>query len=407
LWKEILLLPAVKPDLKQTFSFCCGYFKKEEGYMQQKSTIAGIDIVLLLAALFFMLPLNGQTEAGISDRPKNVILMIGDGMGLSQVSSAYYFRDKKDADREPAFSRFRYIGLARTSSGAEPVTQSPAAATALATGYKTYNMAVGMDLDTLVRENITEILSKKGYMTGIIATSSITDATPAGFYAHQADRYLQKEIARDLLNSEIDFFAGAGTPYFMDSSGKVVFEDYGIEVNYNRLKRIKKPQKGARFGFLLGPERMPTMLEGRKDFLAKSSSIAIDFLSTGEQGYFLMVEGSQIDWAGHANQVEYMIAEVNDFERTVAAVLDYAEENGETLVIVTADHETGGYTLGAAGTNYNGDADYSVITPTFATSNHSAAMVPVFSFGPGAENFIGVYENTEIFHKLVLLMNSK
>ena len=374
--------------------------------MQTKKQTGIVYLSVMVTALLLGVPLRGQVETGKAERPKNVILMIGDGMGISQLSSTYYFRDKRDADREPAFSRFRYIGLAGTSSGLEPVTQSPAAATALATGYKTYNMAVGVDLDTVIRENIVEFLSKKSYKTGVIATSSITDATPAGFYAHQPDRYMQHEIARDLLNSEIDFFAGAGTKYFMDSTGVYPFENYGIEINYNRLKKIKKPEPGNRYGFLLGTERMPTMLEGRKDFLTRATSIAVGFLSTGEVGYFLMVEGSQIDWAGHGNQVEYMITEVNDFERTVGAVLDYAEQNGETLVIVTADHETGGFTLGAAGENgYN--ADYTVIEPTFATTNHSAALVPVFAFGPGAENFMGVYENTEIFHKLVSLMESE
>jgi len=326
--------------------------------------------------------------------------MIGDGMGLSQMSSVYYFMEK---DKEPAFSRFKYIGLCQTSAGSSVVTQSPAAATALSTGYKTYNMAVGVDLDTVIRENIVELVSKKGYMTGVIATSSVTDATPAGFYAHQPERYMQREIARDLVKSDIDFFAGGGMKYFLDTTGTDVFKENGIEVNFTRLKKIKKPEPGDRYGFLLGSDRMPAMLEGRKDFLKESSSIAIDFLSSGETGYFLMIEGSQIDWAGHGNQVKYMISEMNDFENTVSSVLDYAEEDGETLVIVTADHETGGFTLGAAGENGYG-ADYNVINPTFASTNHSASLVPVLAYGPGAENFIGVYENTEIFHKLVSLI---
>jgi alkaline phosphatase len=374
--------------------------------MRKKQKYAGAALAALLTAMFSCLPLLGQDGDHKSEGPKNVILMIGDGMGVSQLSSAYYFMDKKDASREPSFSRFRYIGLARTSAGSEVVTQSPAAATALATGYKTYNMAVGLDLDTVVRENITELLSKKGYMTGVIATSSITDATPAGFYAHQPDRYMQHEIAWDLLKSEIDFFAGAGSKFFKDSTGAYPFEEYGIKPNWAKLKKIRRPETGSRYGFLLGYERMPKMQEGRGDFLAKATFIALDFLSSGESGYFLMVESSQIDWAGHGNDVEYMKAEVNDFERTIGEVLDYAEKDGETLVIVTADHETGGFTLGAAGDNYNG-ADYSVIEPTFASTNHSAALVPVFAFGPGAENFMGIYENTEIFHKLVSLLESE
>ncbi len=138
--------------------------------MKKNQKYAFVCQAALLMVLFSWLPINGQAEFERTERPKNVILMIGDGMGISQLSSAYYFMDEKDDEWEPAFSRFSYIGLAKTSSGAEAVTQSSAAATALATGYKTYNMAVGVDLDTVVRENIVEILSKKGYMTGVIAT---------------------------------------------------------------------------------------------------------------------------------------------------------------------------------------------------------------------------------------------
>jgi alkaline phosphatase len=371
--------------------------------MEKRKFYAITTGALLLMVTASWPALFAQNEHENGERPKNVILLIGDGMGISQLSTAYYFRDDKDAGREPAFSRFRHIGLCRTSPATEAVTQSSAAATALATGHKTYNTAIGVDRDTIVRENIVELVSKKGMRTGVIATSYVTDATPAGFYAHQPERYMFQEIAMDLLESDIDFFAGGGSAHFRDSTGIYPFDEYNIDLELKKLKKIRKPEAGKRYGFLLKPERMPTMLEGRGDFLAQASAIAIDFLSTGESGYFLMAEGAQIDWAGHGNQAEYMIAEVNDFERTIDEVLDYAEKDGETLVIVTADHETGGFTLGAAGDNYNG-ADYSTITPTFATTNHSAALVPVFAYGPGAENFMGVYENTEIFHKLVSLI---
>jgi alkaline phosphatase len=366
----------------------------------QKNILSVITIFAMGLAVQAVTPGVPQDENESSGKkgPKNIILMIGDGMGISQVSAPYYYGDK-----DPAFNRFRHIGLARTSSGDAPVTQSPAAATALSTGHKTYNMAVGVDMDTIIRKNFVELVSEQGYLTGVIATSSITDATPAGFYAHQPDRYMQHEIAMDLVRSEIDFFAGGGIKFFIDSTGTDHFKENGIEVNYARLKKIKKPEPGNRYGFLLSADRMPTMREGRKDFLKDASTIAMDFLSTGGKGFFLMIEGSQIDWAGHGNQVEYMITEMNDFENVVDAVLDFAEQDGETLVIVTADHETGGFTLGAAGRN-GYDADYSTITPTFATTNHSAALVPVFAFGPGAETFAGIYENTEIFHKMVSLV---
>ena len=374
--------------------------------MHKKMKYYGLILATLVLGFILTVPVKGQPESEWGKVPKNVILMIGDGMGVSQLSSAYYFQADTTKYREPSFSRFSYIGLAKTSSGAEAVTQSPAAATALATGHKTYNNAVGVDLDTVVRENIVELLSDIGYMTGVIATSHITDATPAGFYAHQPERYMQREIAQDLLKSDIDFFAGGGFNPFIDTTGRDGFKENGIQVNFSKLKKIRKPEPGDRYGFLLAPERMPPMLNGRGDFLPRATSIAVDFLSTGESGFFLMVEGSQIDLAGHGNHVEYMISEVNDFEQTVGEVLDYADKNGETLVIVTADHETGGYTLGAEGDNTYG-ADYNIIVPTFASTNHSAALVPVLAYGPGAENFIGIYENTEIFHKLVSLLISE
>ncbi len=235
------------------------------------------------------------SEAAKSDKPRNVILMIGDGMGLSQVSATYYYMDE-----EPSFSRFRYIGLARTSSGSDPVTQSSAAATALSTGTKTYNMAIGVGMDSIPRENIVEIVSELGYLTGVIATSSITDATPAGFYAHVPDRYMQREIAMDLLKSDIDFFAGGGLKYFLDSTGMDHFNANGVKVNFSKLKKIRNPQPDDRYGFLLAADRMLTMLEGRGGFLEDASAIAVDFLSSDEKGYFLMIEGSQIDWAGQS-----------------------------------------------------------------------------------------------------------
>ena len=126
--------------------------------MKKNQKYEEVCLAALLMVLFSWLPINGQAEFERTERPKNVILMIGDGMGISQLTSAYYFNDEKDDEWEPSFSRFRYIGLAKTSSGLEVVTQSSAAATALATGYKTYNMAVGVDMDTVVRENIVEIL---------------------------------------------------------------------------------------------------------------------------------------------------------------------------------------------------------------------------------------------------------
>jgi len=341
----------------------------------------------------------GTPGDSVKERPLNIILMIGDGMGVSQLSIPYYF-----SNHEPVFSRFKHIGLAGTSSATHPVTQSSAAATAISTGVKTYNPALGVGPDTLPRRNIVEIVSDLGYQTGVIATSSVTDATPAGFYAHVPDRYMHREIAMDLLESEIDFFAGGGLKYFIDTTGRDLFREHGMTVNFSKLQKIEDRDPELRYGFLLAMDRMPAMLEGRGDFLADASEIAMDFLSRKDSGFFLMVEGSQVDWAGHGNNTDYMITEMNDFEEAVKRVLEFAEQDGNTLVIVTADHETGGFTLAAAG-DYQTGTDYGTIEPSFATTNHSAALVPVLAYGRGAENFAGFYENTDLFCKMVELLD--
>ena len=355
-------------------------------------------LTLLLVA--GCMPATGTGHDSLPGRPVNIILMIGDGMGVSHLSVPYYY-----LDREPVFNRFRSIGLAGTSSATHPVTQSSAAATAFSTGVKTYNAAVGVGPDSLARKNIVEIASARGYQTGVISTSSITDATPAGFYAHVPDRHMQREIALDLIESEIDFFAGGGLKYFIDTTGRDLFREHGVTVNFAKLQKIEPQEASRRYGFLLAMDRMPAMLEGRGDFLEDASGIATDFLSRSDSGFFLMVEGSQIDWAGHGKNADYLISEMIDFENAVKRVLEFAERDGNTLVIVTADHETGGFTLAAAG-DYQTGTDYGTIVPTFSTTNHSASLVPVLAFGPGAEHFAGIYENIELFNKMVALITS-
>ena len=271
------------------------------------------------------------------------------------------------------------------------------------TGRKTYNDAIGVDTDTLIRYNLTEILSRQGIKSGVITTASITGATPAGFYAHASHRTMHYDIADYLLKSDIDFFAGGGLKYFISSDGIDHFAENNIEVNMDKLKKIRKPEEGRRYGFLLAMDNMPTMLAGRGDFLPEATDIALDYLSNYDDGFILMVEGAQIDGAGHANNVDYLIAEMLDFEAAVRAAYDFASKDGNTLLIVTADHETGGFTLGASGERRYGE-DYATIKPSFATKTHSATLVPLLAYGPGAEKFRGFMHNTEIFFRIIELM---
>ena len=326
-------------------------------------------------------------------KPKNIIFLIGDGMGLSQVSASQFYN--KNATN---FERFSTIGLIKTSSSSDLITDSAAGATAFASGVKTYNGAVGVTPDSLAIKTIVEQISQKGISTGLISTSAITHATPACFYAHVKSRRMQEDIATQLVNSEIDFFAGGGLKFF---SARKDGEDLltqlaenGFEVSTDNLPEKVSDKKQ---GILLSEKGMPTMLEGRDDFLPNATKLALESLSKNENGFFLMVEGSQIDWAGHDNDGDYLIAELLDFDKTMGVVLDFAKQNGETLVIVTADHETGGFTLAAD------DGDYNKIKPVFSNDGHSATMVPVFAEGPGSENFGGIYENTAIYSKMINL----
>jgi alkaline phosphatase len=321
-----------------------------------------------------------------SKKPKNIILMIGDGMGLSEISSSLFFNEKSSN-----FLRFNTIGLSMTSSSKELITDSSAGATAFASGIKTYNGAIGVDTDMKPAETIVEHVSKNNVATGLVVTSSVVHASPAAFYAHQESRRMYEEIAADLVKSDIDFFAGGGLQFFNKRSDSIdlvaQLQQHNFEVHTQSLPKKISEKKQA---ILLAEDGMPKISENRGEFLTNATMLAIGQLSKNSNGFFLVVEGSQIDWGGHNNDADYLIKELIDFDKTIGAVLDFAKVNGETLVIVTADHETGGFSLSAEKGNYN------KIIGSFSTRGHTATMVPVFSQGPGEELLGGIYQNTKI-----------
>lgn len=329
-------------------------------------------------------------------KAKNIILLIGDGMGLAQLSSAYYFSDSK-----PAFSRFKQIGLHQNTPIGEQITDSASGATAFSIGYKTYNAAIGVDKDTIARETILEWAAKQGKSTGLVVTCSVTHATPASFYAHVAHREMHEDIAADFVRSSVDFAAGGGYQFFNKrKDGRNLLDSLRAQgVQVDTVKMGAKHLLGNRYAYLLAPDSLHSIWGGRGDFLPKATGLALDFLSQDKDGFFLMVEGSQIDWGGHNNNATYLINEVKDFNTAVNEALDFAEKDGNTLVVVTADHETGGFAL--SGPVVFGRGDYAHIKPTFSTPGHTATLIPVFAYGPGAEQFMGVYQNNEIFAKMM------
>lgn len=349
---------------------------------------------------------NSKSKEG--NKPTNIILLIGDGMGLSQMSSAFYY-----GEEEPNFKRFPIVGLSRTSSAKEKITDSAAGATAIACGKKSYNGAIGVDVDVENIENLVEYLSARDYQTALLSTSAITHATPASFYAHAKSRNMATKIAEQMPNSGVDFFAGGGRDHFLDKKvNPELMESLkkeGFVINLEKLIAADQLVKGKKYGFLLAKDGMPKMTKGRGDFLPDATQLAYSYLSLEDKPYFMMIEGSQIDWGGHANNAEYVIQETLDFDKVVGLVLDHAEKDGNTLVIVTADHETGGFTLAAKQKKipFQGlRRDYKEIEPRFSTGGHSATMVPVLAYGPGSETFSGIYQNTEIHSKILALLET-
>jgi len=347
----------------------------------------------LLITLILTISVYAQTK-----KPKRIIFMIGDGMGLAQISGALAFYAWQNA-----FERFGNIGLMKTNSSDSYVTDSAAGATAFSIGKKTYNGAIGVDSLGNASETIFETLKKQtSWGTGIVATSSITHATPAAFYAHAKSRKESDAIAYQLLNSYCDIAVSGGRKY-LQQKGNINLIDsltkLGFEVNVNGSLKNSKAAKQIQ---ALDEDGLPKMLNGRGDFLPKASMHAINVLGLNYKNYFLMIEGSQIDWGGHDTDFNYMKTELLDFNATINDVLDFAAKDGETLVVVTADHETGGLTLQE---DYNNKIRN--LIPVHTTTKHTGIMVPVFAYGPGSEMFRGVYHNTEIYHKFKSLINLK
>ncbi|MFY7788401.1 MAG: alkaline phosphatase, partial [Thermoflexibacteraceae bacterium] len=250
-----------------------------------------------------------------------------------------------------------------------------------------------------------ETAEKKGLATGMVATSSVTHATPASFIAHQKHRKMQEEIAADLLNVDVDVVIGGGKQFFTKRKDKKDLLTQLQAKNYTLLDNIQAVSSTDKNKVvaLLAEDGMPKYSEGRGDMLSISTRKALEILKKngGDKGFFLMVEGSQIDWGGHDNNLQYVVDELLDFDKTIGEVLEFAAKDGETLVIITADHETGGLSL------VGGDIQQGQVEGKFSTDYHTAVMVPVFAFGAGAMEFAGIYENIAIYHKMMQLLQLK
>ncbi|MGA0273519.1 MAG: alkaline phosphatase [Flavobacteriaceae bacterium] len=319
----------------------------------------------------------------------NIILMIGDGMGLTQISSGMYANGNQTSLEECSF-----IGLSKTAAANRLVTDSAASGTAMACGVKTYNGVLGLDTKNTPHKSILEFCKEKGYTTALLATSSILHATPASFYAKVTSRREYETIAFQLSQHQVDYFVGGGKKFFIDRKDKRNLINEMTKYTFVETLEEYEASSGPKIGFLTYDEEPPSLMEGRVPSLNELTVLTLEKLKATEKPFFMMVEGSQIDWGGHDNNLDYVVSEFKEFDTTIRKVLEFAKEEGNTLVIITADHETGGLAL------TNGDIDKGKVKGSFNTEGHSATMVPVFSFGKHAALFSGIYENTEIFHKM-------
>ncbi len=365
---------------------------------------------LFLFLLLSFAALNGAEAKKTQKQPKvdNIIYMIGDGMGLCHVSMLQI--EGKYAPT--SFDRAQNIAMIKSYSANNRVTDSAAAGTALATGFKTNNGMLGLTPDGKRVESITAKASEKGFATGLVVTCYLQHATPAAFYAHVKNRNESDKISYDFMESGIDVAFGGGSKTFAKAykdSGKDYKELLKAE-GYNVIfdeKEMADVTSGKVVG-LFAEESMPTLKEGRGDFLARATEKALEILTANvkadkKKGFVMMVEGSQIDYRSHANDLEGILDEMRDFDAAVKVAMDYADTHPNTLVVVCADHETSGLSIPSNKTDFT--LPESGISYSFGTSSHTGIMLPVYLYGAGAEAINGIMENTELCIALQQLIN--
>jgi alkaline phosphatase len=327
-------------------------------------------------------------------RPKNIILLIGDGMSTAQVSAHIYWKGVG----KTIFESFPVVGFHTSHASDYLVTDSAAGATAFACGEKTTNGSIGvLPPDNRPCTTLLEFLKQQGYATGMVTTCTATHATPACFVAHRELRAYTEEIAFDYLQASFDCLVSGGENLFDQRHDNINLLD-SLRARGYLIRRGSAfnawPMDGSRPFVNFTHDMEPPTASAGRSYLPKATRMCADFLQKrSEKGFFLMVESSQIDWAGHANDRNWLRAEMNDFDKTIRAALEFAAANGETLVIVTGDHECGGLALTSSELRKQ-------FVPAFSTRMHTAAMVPVFAYGPQAAVFSGTYDNTDLYFKM-------
>jgi len=359
----------------------------------------------LVLVLVFIVSSGVWAEAPV----KNVILLIGDGMGINQITAARLSL-AEGAYAVLNLDTMPYTGFSINFAANNLVTDSAAAATALATGFRTDTGRLGTLPDGTAAESIILKAKERGLSIGLVATVKVTDATPAAFLVNADHRAFERDIAAAILEAGPDVLFGGGADAFginpftkKPKSNALILkaleQGYTFVADRDGLLELDITPEMKLIGLFIGGDlsfeltRLPT-----EPSLLEMTGRALELVSQNPQGFFLLVEGSRIDRAGHTNSLKELVGEVLMFDQVVGLALDFARENPDTLVVVTADHETGGLTI------TGGDPAGENVTYAWTSTAHTGSMVPIYAFGPGAERFSGTLQITDIPVRIAELM---
>jgi len=351
-------------------------------------------IGLIAQVIVFLLPLYG------GEAPQSIILVIADGAGVGQHTLSFYCNDRYSP------GAFEHVGLmACHPSRRDQITDSAASTTALSTGVKTYNGAIAVDVDKRPLKTVLEYAREKGLATGLVATSTITHATPAAFAAHVDSRSEYAEIARQMAAAGVTVLFGGGRKHFLPSTRGGEQETDLLDAMATRgiqiIDSLGQSVDAARpVVGLFADDALPSATEGRRPTTTAMALRALEILDDDPDGFFLMVEESQVDWAGHANDFDYMQAEMASLNDLVDGLLAYQAAHPRVLVVLVADHETGGLVM-------QGKAIGSGLKAAWTTTHHTGNLVPIFATGPGGEAFDAVVDNTFIGQTLIRYVTSR
>jgi alkaline phosphatase len=333
-------------------------------------------------------------ESDGKDAPLHtVLLLIGDGNGLAQLSAGLFANGG-----ELNVTQLRALGLVKTQAADDFTTDSAAGATAYSSGKKTNNRAIGVDPMGDSLANLPEVLESYGFVSGIVTTDQVTGATPAAFFAHHPERDDSDQLAAWLPKSKLSLFVGAGKSNFTRFGTDRIQElkSAGFEL-VSSLEELGG-NTSSRVGYFSAEGSQVSMLQGRGDFLRQSALQSLRFLTQKNAPIFLMLESAMIDSGGHSNHSALVVEEMLDFDQTIGELVRYVDEHPGTLLIVTADHETGGIAIP------QGNISTGEVELAYHSDDHTGIPVPIFAYGVHSGDFQGVYENTAVFEKIMNLV---